>query len=455
MALETDKAYLKKEGIYEHLGAIINRVIVEKPQDAHAMVEVLSRLVKEGKPAVQQEVTEQDIESFAEQVKKCRQLDKAPVDDEGGELSACAVPNLMEEAEMFAWTGVGLGEQESYKVMCSLRNMAAKSNVEPKPSKLRFWGKILGTSADYWIAEAVLESWGEAEEGKMDTPGEPGSNQYAYLYTTDLAGSWEKLPDIKYSQIKAAMLIRRLFTGCPKAKVVTHPYFDGLEEVLLRAQIARITADTVLCPKGVLKRENEEPEEPGGPLEPPQPNEEFSMPLPAELLQKEAWTHMVPGLLKDGRTNPEPPKEEGEFEGDNAEQEYKKYMEKYMQKKEDDPAKDIIRGIAEDGLDWVVKQAGDPTLFADPLNPKNKENPLLKPKSNAVTFVRSLAWPGAVTASFKDSYTNIYIGYGLKAGESGFFPAAPNDIQDEPEDPGEQKEPQGELPQEPVQGDAE
>ena len=47
-------------------------------------------------------------------------------------------------------------------------------------------------------------------------------------------------------------------------QVITHPFFDGKEEavrdrglrlgfkVYLRAQIARITADTMICPKGYL-----------------------------------------------------------------------------------------------------------------------------------------------------------------------------------------------------------
>lgn len=446
MALEAEKAYLKKEGVYEHFGLIFNRVIAEKPEDAHAMVEVLSRLVKEEaakdtKDTVE-EITEKDVEMFAEQVKKCRQLDKVPM-EEDAELPACAVPNICEEAEMFAWAGVGLGEHETYKVMCSLRNMAAKPREDLKFGKVRFWGKILGTAADYWIAETTLESGaGEPDEGKMDNPGEPGSNQFTYFYTTDLALSWEKLPDIRFEHLRAARLIRRIFTGCPKAKVVTHPFFDGLEEVLLRAQIARITADSVLCPTGLLTRGEEEPE-PGAQPEPPLPNEEFSMPLPAELLKKQAWMHMVPHICKNGRTVPETAKEEGDFE---EPEEFKKYMEKFSQKLEDDPSMDVIRGITEDGLDWVVKQAGDTTLYADPLNPKNKENPYLKPKSNAVTFVRSLVWTGAVTASFKDNYTNIYIGYALKAGEPDFFPAAPLDIQEEPEDPGEQQEPNGEQP---------
>lgn len=324
-----------------------------------------------------------------------------------------------------------MGEQESYKVLCSLRRM---STVNKDFAKIRFWGKILGTGADYWVAEAAGGEGGDGDAEDMDAPGLPGSNQYTYFVTTDLAGTWLQLPHIKHADLVAARLIRRLFTGEPKAKVVTHPFFDGREEVLLRAQIGRITADTVLCPKGWLSRGEDEPDAA------PQQAEDFVMPLPSELAKKEAWMHMVMHIRKDGKTAvPEAPDE-----GDDSD-EGKAALKAYNEFMENDPAQDVIRSITEDGLDWVVKQAGDTTLYRDPLDPT-------KSRSNAVAFVRSLVWPGAVTASQKGNYTNIYIGYGLKAGDPDFFPAAPFDVQDEPDDPGEQPEPQGtEEPEEPVE----
>jgi len=313
----------------------------------------------------------------------------------------------------------GLGEAESYKVMCSLRNMAAKQEGY---SKIRFWGKIFGTEADYYVAEAAGGS-GDAEEGEdMDPPGS-GTNAFAYFVTTDLAGDWVKLPDIKPREIVAARMIKRLFTGDPKARVITHPFFDGKEEVLLRAQIARITADTILCVKGMLMRED--PEDPTSAIV---DNTEFSMPSPADLLNIESWVHMAPHVLNNGRTaHKELPDAEEDPAG------YKAAKEEI----EDDPPKDVLRGLGEDGLGWCVKQAGDPTLY------KNHADPT-KPKSNALTYVRSLTWPGAVSVSQKGSFANLYLGYGLPAGEPDFFPPAPPDVQDEPEDPGEFPEPCGE-----------
>lgn len=421
MSIDAEKAFLKKEGVYDHLERIVNRVITEQPKDAYDLVEVLSRLIKAGELSAQANLTEEEVRVLSEHVKKSKELDKVPT-AEGGEepiTVPCAVPDFVEEADMFCWTGVGLDEMESYKVMCSMRNHAAK--LEGGFNKLRFWGKILGTDADYYVAEAARDSGGEAEEGEdMDPPGS-GANTHVYFVTTDLAGSWVQLPDIKPKEIVAARLIKRLFTGNPKAKVITHPSFAGKEEVLLRAQIARITSDTVLCVKGVLKREDEE-----DPSRGVVPNEEFVMPPPAELFSLKAWTHMAPHILNNGRTahNPLPDPDEDAALFTAAQEE-----------READPEKEVLRGIEDDG-GWVVKQTGDSALY-------QSRDAVAKLTSNAVTFVRSLAWPGAVCAVRKGNYANLYIGYAIKAGEPDFFLPAPPDVQDEPEDPGEAREPQG------------
>ncbi|CAE7367766.1 dyrk2 [Symbiodinium necroappetens] len=344
-------------------------------------------------------------------------------------LAPGRIPDFTEDAEMLSWAGVGLGEAESYKVMCSMRNLAA--NQKDGLNKLRFWGKIFGTEADYYVAEAQKDG-GEPDETDPDAepPGQ-GANQFTYYVTNDLAGDWRRLPDIKPKEIIAARAIKRLVTGNAGSKVITHPAFEGAEEVYLRAQIARITADTVICMKGYLKKEEEE----GSPIE---QNEEFICPPAAELLKMEAWTHMQPHILRNGRTtHKEIP------EGDTPEE--LELAAKMKEEQEADPEKEVLRGLHADGLQWTIKQAGDATVYrasADPAAPL---------RSSAVTYVRSLSWPGAVTAVRNGQFVSIYVGYGLAASSPNFFPPAPPDVQEEPEDPGEVEEPQGSLeePKEP------
>mmetsp|Transcript_91702 Transcript_91702/g.268382 ORF Transcript_91702/g.268382 Transcript_91702/m.268382 type:complete len:433 (-) Transcript_91702:108-1406(-) len=420
MSLDADKAYLQKEKVSEHLAKIVDRVIAEKPKDAYSLVEVLSRLVKasseEPPPEESPEVEEERQEAVAKYFQKARQLDAAPKDEGGEVVQVCFVPNFVEEAEMLSWAGVGFGQLESYRVMCSLRNLANKES-EAGLNKLRFWGKVLGTFADYYVAEAQRGE-GELPEGEeeMEVPGTPGVNQYLYYVTNDLTGDWQKLPDVRPSEIVSARKIRRLLTGDFNAQVITHPHFDGTEAMLLRAQIARISSDTVLCLKGFLARDEEAEEE-----APPEEKEDFVAPPPPELLKLGSWTHMAHHLLKNGRTAHK------ELPDDLEEEE----LAKKQEERDADKPRDLIRGLAGDELEWTIKQTGDPTLYADPLH------------STAVTCVRSLTWPGAVTVARGKQFVNFYVGYGLPSGGTEFFPPEPPDVQDEPEDPGEQPQPPG------------
>merc|ERR1711972_871481 len=85
---------------------------------------------------------------------------------------------------------------------------------------------------------------------------------------------------------------------------------------------------------------------------------------------------------------------------------------------------------------WSIKVVGDRGVY------KFGEDS----KSNRVTAVRSLVWPGAVTVAQGSKFANIYVGYGLKcgtlippkqdglplAGTFPFWPLAPDDVMNEP-----------------------
>jgi len=434
-----DRTYLENEKIHEHLGKVVDRVVAENPKDAFGLVEVLSRLVKESAnvPACTPGPTEQELEERSAYSQKLKVLNTVPVEDEAP-VPLCAIPDYMEEADLLSWAGVGFGDIESYKITCSLRSLAAKEK-DAGLQKLRFWGKILGTDRDYYVAEAQSDAGGDVpeEEPDMEAPGS-GVNQYIYYVTNDLCEDWTKLPDLKPREIVAARQIKKVCSGDLKAKVVTVPYFPGTEAVYLRAQIAQITADTVLCMNGYLKLEDEENPEESPIVEDP----EFALKLPgaAELQKLGTWTHYCPHILKNGRTThkeiPDLEEESEETAEANAE------IRAMMLEKENDPKPPVLRTAAEDALKWVVKQSGDDAIYKDPM-PGTEENPVRKPRSNFVTTVRSLTWPGAVCVARGAQFTNLYIGYGVRAGMQDFFLRAPPDVQDEPEDRGEVEEPNG------------
>ena len=68
---------------------------------------------------------------------------------------------------------------------------------------MRLWGKIRGTSADYFIAEGTLDGGEEGAEG-----GDPdneargtGVNKYVYWATNKPLGEWTQLPDLSRKDI--------------------------------------------------------------------------------------------------------------------------------------------------------------------------------------------------------------------------------------------------------------
>ena len=86
-----------------------------------------------------------------------------------------------------------------------------------------------------------------------EEPRGDGINENLYLVTNDLLGTWERLPDLKGEHIVNAKKIKKILTGNLENDIEAYPFFGEKEKYLIRAQIARITASTILAPKGVYK----------------------------------------------------------------------------------------------------------------------------------------------------------------------------------------------------------
>jgi len=73
---------------------------------------------------------------------------------------------------------------------------------------------------------------------------------------------WIQLPDAAPIHISCAKMIKYAFTGDLNANINSCPPFPGKERHLLRAQLARITHATELCPKDffVLAEDPDNPE---------------------------------------------------------------------------------------------------------------------------------------------------------------------------------------------------
>merc|ERR1711874_215407 len=85
-------------------------------------------------------------------------------------------------------------------------------------------------------------------------------------------------------------------------------------------------------------------------------NEEFVCPPASELVRKEAWTHIQPHILCNGRCTYLTP-----WENIDEEEEEPKPTAKDRAKEEQeaDPVRPVLRDLASDELEWTLKPLGD------------------------------------------------------------------------------------------------
>lgn len=183
-------------------------------------------------------------------------------------------------------SGASLSPEETYRAhlsLCALQRTAKLQSV-------RFFGKILGTAADYYVAEARRAEPPEPPEASEPsaTPAEEygsGCNALSYFVTPELGGTWEELPSVTPEAIVAASRTRKFFTGSLDADVCCFPPFPGTERHYLRAQLARIAHGTTLCPSHKYALS------PEGAVEPADPEAEGALPPPtsSQLCEPASW----------------------------------------------------------------------------------------------------------------------------------------------------------------------
>jgi len=145
-------------------------------------------------------------------------------------------------------------------------------------------------------------------------------------------------------------MTKHVFTGNLNAPINTFPPFPGKERHLLRAQLARISHGTQICPKGYIEIDEEtgaeKLAEEGGP--------DMSTGAMTDLA---AWGHRYPNILKAGRCTHKA--------GDDVPEEG---LEEFMAKAaEEDKVEERFRAINDEGyapiggleFSWVSKVKGD------------------------------------------------------------------------------------------------
>jgi len=172
------------------------------------------------------------------------------------------IPDIVAEQELLNWTGVAVGGVNATRIMLSVRQLAA---AHPELKGVRFFGKILGRTADYYICEGEVTECDEAppkglkpnHEGKRNFEKAAQHNRFKYYVCSSPGAPWTALPNLFYYQLLAVPNIKRFFTGNLDTPMRTFPPFPGVTEAeYLRARIAHIAERTVISPAGFF---NEQP----------------------------------------------------------------------------------------------------------------------------------------------------------------------------------------------------
>lgn len=333
-------------------------------------------------------------------------------DDQQEEDGESTMPDILTQARMFEWAGINLGSEETYALFCSIdRHIKDQQSGEDGGALnyCRFFGKIFGLNADYFILEAKFTEAPEVdlEEGsRMEAPGAPGGvNEYVYFATTNLTGAWTQLPWLKPEMITIARPMKRYFTGDLNAPVRGFPRFPYTEAHYLRAQIARICSATVVCPSGVY--EEPAPEDEPAPLA---KAENFVAPPTEAMALYEKWVHCRNFMFEDGRQTPFVSDEDPDPEDD------KDDASQQAEDKEEAPP--ALRPIDEDKSNF-----GQKIWSLRPCGPLHS--------AHTVIALHNLHWPGAVSVYKNGAYASIYMGFGHKYSSLPYAPPPPPAMQPE------------------------
>ncbi|KAM5297509.1 radial spoke head protein 6 homolog A [Glossophaga mutica] len=471
LAVQNAKAYLQQTSIscdlslYEHLVNVLTKILNQRPQDPLSILESLNRTaqVEWFHPKLDTLRDDPEMQPTYEMAEKQKALFVRGSSGEGEqeveeEPLETAVPNVMESAFYFEQAGVGLSSDESFRIFLALKQLVDQQPIHT----CRFWGKILGLSRSYLVAEVefregeeeveeeemveeltegdVLDIHGE-EEGEEDEekvsdflpkrtwkpppliPKEEsrlGANKYLYFVCNEPGRPWTKLPHVTPNQIVQARKIKKFFTGHLDAPVISYPPFPGNEANYLRAQIARISAATHISPLGFYQfseEEGDEEEEGGAGRDSFEENPDFEGIAVLELVDSMAnWVHHTQHILPQGRctwVNPLQKKEEEEELGEEEEK-----ADEGMEEVEQEIGPPLLTPLSEDAE--IMHMAPWTARLSCSLCPQY-----------SVAIVRSNLWPGAYAYATGKKFENIYIGWGHKYSPENFNPPLPAPIQQE------------------------
>ena len=407
----------------EHLKELVKELVTLHKEDGYVNFEEISMFVREKN-------TKLDTFQYKlpkKVVKKCFQ--HTPLEEKIlTEFSlkkknlAKTVPNYMEDilqqSKLLEWGGISFSEEEWYKIRMAMKKILLENDCE----YLRFFGKIYGINSDYYIIQGLLKTYPmKNPQIHIESRGNEGINRFTFWVSNSILESWYELPDITHEQIVISRKFKYYLTGDLNSKVKSFVSFPGKEMHLLKCQIIRILHSSCIVPKGYYKiSENYKDQLEGKVTE---IDEEFKSPTFEEMKgpEGESWVHEHAYIYPSGKViDPSVETQVDRLKGINEDEGYK------VKEGEGENVNEI------DLKYWKIKVVGDQIMH-------NRANG--DPITHAVILVKNLRWPGTLTVWKEEKFSNIYIGYGIKAIGENYYPTQLIKIDKDPIDLEEQKEP--------------
>ncbi|CAH8487905.1 unnamed protein product [Schistosoma turkestanicum] len=436
--------------IYDHLVQILCSILKDTRGDSLVELENLSRKIKRYKCSADLHLL-RAAKEVSDEINLA--LLRRPYFSVAlkGSREPKVLPDLSKLFFALDQAGLGFPQEEVVNLSLSIRSFVIKSS----PTFVRFWGKYFGTFRNYYILEVEEvehadkkifpsktlpnlkdnESTGRSDveigerlavldmdplpksEWKPQPPVPPeehgkGTNRKTYYVCNILGDNWIKLPDVTPEQIVNSRMIKYFCTGDLEAELNTFPTFPGVEKHFLRAQIARISASTIISPINYYQfnEDEEEQMEEDALRENFIKNPEYEPMTIYDLTDPTLtnWVHHTAYILPQGRTV---------------------WLNTAIKTK-DDLEDEMSEDEEEEEPDEPEPETGPPLLT--PLSEDAEIGGGIPPWSTRITshliphyayaVLSSNIWPGAHALAQGRFFENIYIGWGLKYTGMNFNP---------------------------------
>jgi len=453
------KTYLKKAvstqnnvNLYDMLANMLTEVLTERPANAP---DFLSGYTNVSSKTKTKSDFNMDLHEKPVVPKMQIKLFKKPAHFENNDSSESdgnfevPLPNCLHLAYIFEQAGIGIGREDMFRMFLAMKQLTRDYALV----SIRFWGKLFGIDANYYVVECEFpleeeefvedadpeghESPEEIDYGVIDgpmevddypkstwkppvpVPSEPhhsGANKKVYFVCNEIGEKWVKLPHVSPKEISVSRQITKLLTGRLDAPILSSPPFEGNESNYLRAIIARISAATHICPNGYFTFGDEEDDDDEDLKETFSINPEYVGLSLGELTDPAmmGWVHISQYLLPQGRCHwYDPNKHDNNIEDEEFEDEYD----------QDRPA------ISETGPRLLTTVSEDKGIQSNPSWSTRLSSKVLP--RYAIAVARSNNWPGAFAFSMGKMYENLYVGWGRKYNSHCYTPARPTTTGDE------------------------